>query len=307
MNTIYVLFQLSTTFPSESVFPRRISTKPTRTVAGEHATLNRSATTETLSSDCAKISGRWNPAATSTAWRNQRAFKSWPQRWTSEPAFNCAPQIQLFVPIDCGISSAMFSQIMMAIYPFQACDKMQSTYEYATRLCKRYQQKVRGLSGTGMQIAASVEDPDRSCRVACQDGFIRHRFYLVNGEQGHFPFGTRCNLDELNRFCVNGKCLVRRKPHLGRVPPTIHFHPNNFSDSVRTIRPSTSCTTAWHICERNEVSAEWGGTLSFTHRLTSPSESTRNIWTIWLRISILRKRRVNIKWIFCPLIKKINY
>ncbi|XP_038120942.1 A disintegrin and metalloproteinase with thrombospondin motifs adt-1, partial [Culex quinquefasciatus] len=88
-----------------------------------------------------------------------------------------------------------------------ACDKMQSTYEYATRLCKRYQQKVRGLSGTGMQIAASVEDPDRSCRVACQDGFIRHRFYLVNGEQGHFPFGTRCNLDEPNRFCVNGKCL----------------------------------------------------------------------------------------------------
>ncbi|KAL9699239.1 hypothetical protein quinque_002680 [Culex quinquefasciatus] len=89
----------------------------------------------------------------------------------------------------------------------KACDKMQSTYEYATRLCKRYQQKVRGLSGTGMQIAASVEDPDRSCRVACQDGFIRHRFYLVNGEQGHFPFGTRCNLDEPNRFCVNGKCL----------------------------------------------------------------------------------------------------
>lgn len=92
---------------------------------------------------------------------------------------------------------------------FQACDKVATTFEYATRLCKRYQQKVRGLSGIGMQIAPSVEDPDRSCRIACQDNFIRHRFYLVNGEQGHFPFGARCNHDELNRYCVNGKCLVR--------------------------------------------------------------------------------------------------
>ncbi|XP_058833011.1 A disintegrin and metalloproteinase with thrombospondin motifs adt-2 isoform X2 [Topomyia yanbarensis] len=88
-----------------------------------------------------------------------------------------------------------------------ACDKVLTTYEFATSLCKRYQQKVHGLSGLGMQIASSIEDPDRSCRVACQDGFIRHRFYLVNGEQGHFPFGARCNHDELNRYCVNGKCL----------------------------------------------------------------------------------------------------
>ncbi|XP_029735370.2 A disintegrin and metalloproteinase with thrombospondin motifs adt-1 [Aedes albopictus] len=88
-----------------------------------------------------------------------------------------------------------------------ACDKVLTTYEYATRLCKRYQQKVRSLSGVGMQIAPSVEDPDRSCRIACQDNFIRHRFYLVNGEQGHFPFGARCNHDEPNRYCVNGKCL----------------------------------------------------------------------------------------------------
>ncbi|XP_058461510.1 A disintegrin and metalloproteinase with thrombospondin motifs 18 isoform X2 [Malaya genurostris] len=88
-----------------------------------------------------------------------------------------------------------------------ACDKVLTTYEFATRLCKRYQQKVHGLSGLGMQIASSIEDPDRSCRVACQDSFIRHRFYLVNGEHGHFPFGARCNHDEQNRYCINGKCL----------------------------------------------------------------------------------------------------
>lgn len=66
---------------------------------------------------------------------------------------------------------------------------------------------MRGLSGTGTQIAASVNDPDRSCKVACQDGYIDHRFYLVNGEQGFFPFGTKCSKKE-NRYCVSGKCLV---------------------------------------------------------------------------------------------------
>lgn len=84
---------------------------------------------------------------------------------------------------------------------------MQTTFEYGTKLCSKYRSKVRGLSGTGTQIAASASDPDRSCRVACQDGFINHRFYLVNGEQGFFPFGTKCSGTE-NRYCVSGKCLV---------------------------------------------------------------------------------------------------
>lgn len=72
----------------------------------------------------------------------------------------------------------------------------------------KYQMKVRGLSGKGMQISPSVEDPDRGCRVACQDKFIPHRFYLVNGDHGFYPYGTKCSFktDE-KRFCVNGKCL----------------------------------------------------------------------------------------------------
>jgi len=78
---------------------------------------------------------------------------------------------------------------------------------YSTDLCSKYKLKVRGLSGNGMQIAPSIEDPDRSCKVACQDELIVHRFYLVNGEQGYFPFGTKCSKNE-NRYCVNGKCLV---------------------------------------------------------------------------------------------------
>lgn len=72
----------------------------------------------------------------------------------------------------------------------------------------KYQMKVRGLSGKGMQISPSVEDPDRSCRVACQDKFIPHRFYLVNGDHGFYPYGTKCSFKtEDKRFCVNGKCL----------------------------------------------------------------------------------------------------
>lgn len=85
-----------------------------------------------------------------------------------------------------------------------------TTYEYSTNLCMKYQMKVRGLSGRGMQIAPSIEDPDRSCRVACQDKFIAHRFYLVNGDHGFFPFGINCSYktgDDERRFCVNGKCI----------------------------------------------------------------------------------------------------
>lgn len=94
----------------------------------------------------------------------------------------------------------------------QPCEKVVSTFEYSTKICSKYQLKVRGLSGKGMQISPSIEDPDRACRIACQDQYLNHRFYLVNGEQGLFPFGTKCSFKNGNdkRYCVNGKCLVRK-------------------------------------------------------------------------------------------------
>lgn len=57
-----------------------------------------------------------------------------------------------------------------------------------------------------------TEDPDRPCRVACQDETIPHRFYLVNGEDGWFPFGTDCSKGTANKkaYCISGKCLVSR-------------------------------------------------------------------------------------------------
>lgn len=83
---------------------------------------------------------------------------------------------------------------------------MLSATEHAEHTCARYKLKVRGLSGYGTQIAASVDEPDRSCRVGCQDESIKYRFYLVNGRYGHFPLGTKCSNTE-ERYCVNGKCL----------------------------------------------------------------------------------------------------
>lgn len=98
----------------------------------------------------------------------------------------------------------------------------------------KYQLKVRGLSGKGMQISPNVEDPDRSCRVACQDKFIAHRFYLVNGDLGFYPYGTKCSFkNDDKRYCVNGKCL---KFGNDDTPVNGNFH-NNFS--IRSKRSIT--------------------------------------------------------------------
>lgn len=37
-----------------------------------------------------------------------------------------------------------------------------------------------------------------------------HRFYLVNGEDGWYPFGTDCSHGDPTRkaFCISGRCLV---------------------------------------------------------------------------------------------------
>lgn len=72
-----------------------------------------------------------------------------------------------------------------------------------------------------MQISPSTNDPDRGCKVACQDEFIAYRFYLVSGEQGYFPFGTKCSRADDNRYCVNGKCLEFDENNIPLVEPQI--------------------------------------------------------------------------------------
>lgn len=88
------------------------------------------------------------------------------------------------------------------------CGRIKSAFQHASMVCNKYKIRVRRLSGLGMQISPSIEDPDRSCKIACQDGNISHRFYLVNGEDGWFPFGTECSKGGIKEaYCINGKCL----------------------------------------------------------------------------------------------------
>lgn len=60
-------------------------------------------------------------------------------------------------------------------------------------------------------VANFSEDPDRACRIACQDENVLHRFYLVNGEDGWFPFGTDCSHGDATKkaYCIRGRCLVK--------------------------------------------------------------------------------------------------
>ncbi|KAL4704761.1 hypothetical protein ACJJTC_009778 [Scirpophaga incertulas] len=84
------------------------------------------------------------------------------------------------------------------------CTQQKTPYQYATMVCTKYKERVRRLSGLGMQISPVAEEPDRACRIACQDERAAHRFYLVNGNDGWFPLGTACGNAS---YCVSGKCL----------------------------------------------------------------------------------------------------
>ncbi|XP_022119550.2 A disintegrin and metalloproteinase with thrombospondin motifs 16 [Pieris rapae] len=90
--------------------------------------------------------------------------------------------------------------------PLSGCSQRMSPYQYATIVCSKYKERVRRLSGLGMQISPALEDPDRPCRIACQDERVSHRFYLVNGQEGWFPLGTSCGKNNAS-YCVSGKCL----------------------------------------------------------------------------------------------------
>ncbi|XP_069944099.1 A disintegrin and metalloproteinase with thrombospondin motifs adt-1-like isoform X1 [Cherax quadricarinatus] len=97
----------------------------------------------------------------------------------------------------------------------QDCHRLKSTFEYASEVCGRFKTEVDQLSGVGMQLASTKEDPDRSCTVACQDSVLNYRFYRVNGREGWFPFGTDCSRgshvntpsSSTASYCLNGKCL----------------------------------------------------------------------------------------------------
>jgi len=59
-----------------------------------------------------------------------------------------------------------------------------------------------------MQLSSTPDDPDRACKVACQDSSISYRFYMVSESKGWFPAGTDCSGGEgQTKYCVKGRCL----------------------------------------------------------------------------------------------------
>ncbi|XP_025201614.1 A disintegrin and metalloproteinase with thrombospondin motifs adt-1-like [Melanaphis sacchari] len=114
---------------------------------------------------------------------------------------------------------------------------LKSVVDYATSICTKYGQKVQRLSGLGMQLSSVPEDKDRPCRLACQDQTVQHRFYIVNGEVGWFPFGTDCARGDPDRqaFCLSGKCLDFGPDNMPLSVDEITSH-NNFSSNNRIKR-----------------------------------------------------------------------
>ncbi|XP_030752678.1 A disintegrin and metalloproteinase with thrombospondin motifs adt-1 isoform X2 [Sitophilus oryzae] len=143
-------------------------------------------------------------------WRTGLRRREGAIRWKSASGchYNCMSPgsgIRLVLNKKLGKSSIQLCQ------PDQfGCGKVKTSFQHASIICTKYKDRVRRLSGLGMQISPSLEDPDRPCRVACQDENISHRFYLVNGEDGWFPFGTDCSKGstEKKAFCISGKCLA---------------------------------------------------------------------------------------------------
>ncbi|XP_076268234.1 A disintegrin and metalloproteinase with thrombospondin motifs adt-1-like isoform X2 [Rhynchophorus ferrugineus] len=142
-------------------------------------------------------------------WRTGLRRREGAIRWKSASGchYNCilpGSGIRLVMNKKQGKSSIQLCQ------PDQSgCGKVKTAFQHASIICTKYKDRVRRLSGLGMQISPSLEDPDRPCRVACQDENISHRFYLVNGEDGWFPFGTDCSKGSPDKkaFCISGKCL----------------------------------------------------------------------------------------------------
>ncbi|CAI6344681.1 unnamed protein product [Macrosiphum euphorbiae] len=114
---------------------------------------------------------------------------------------------------------------------------LKSVVDYATSICTKYGQKVQRLSGLGMQLSSVPDDMDRPCRLACQDQTVQHRFYIVNGEVGWFPFGTDCARGDPDRraFCLSGKCLDFGQDNMPLSVEEVTSH-NNFSSNNRIKR-----------------------------------------------------------------------
>lgn len=152
-------------------------------------------------------------------WRAKQRRRDSGTHWISASGchFNCmSPGTGIRLVISKGKKQK--SSIQLCQPDNMGCGRIKSAFQHASTVCTKYKERVRRLSGLGMQISAAIEDPDRPCRVACQDENVSHRFYLVNGEDGWFPFGTDCTRGNSDKkaYCISGKCLVSTQKYTDR-------------------------------------------------------------------------------------------
>ncbi|KAH8401413.1 hypothetical protein KR009_005346 [Drosophila setifemur] len=146
------------------------------------------------------------PPASASLIALDRSSSSAESEWVAHPGChsNCLTDSKGLQVVTSRLTGA--ESIQLCSHRVRPCPRLETAAEFAEQTCARYRQKVRGLSGHGAQISASIDEPDRSCRVGCQDELIKYRYYLVNGRNGHFPPGTRCS-PVGKRYCVSGRCV----------------------------------------------------------------------------------------------------
>jgi hypothetical protein len=86
------------------------------------------------------------------------------------------------------------SRMQMVLSPNTAtrrCRQLMTPFQYASQTCDNFQvlpsdtppslllPQIAKLSGIGMQLTSTTGDPDRACRVACQDSSISYRWPLI--------------------------------------------------------------------------------------------------------------------------------
>ncbi|CAL4061236.1 unnamed protein product, partial [Meganyctiphanes norvegica] len=176
-----------------------------------HRPLGPSSSEETYGHRNNSVTESYLPFITTRATKSEPKWTSWQSASTCR--FSClstARGIQL-VSRHCqghgcqGINK----NIQLCTPTHSSCDRLKTPFEHASAICAGYQTTVSQLSGIGMQLSSTSDDPDRACIVACQDMSLTYRFYRVNGRDGWFPFGTDCARGQEGRlaYCLNGKCL----------------------------------------------------------------------------------------------------
>lgn len=83
--------------------------------------------------------------------------------------------------------------------------RRKTTHEYAQEICHRYRVKYPSLlSGGGRQLLGR----NSGCIVACEDRVWKDIHYQMDAfEDGKFPFGTDCSVEDKKGYCLNGKCI----------------------------------------------------------------------------------------------------